>query len=132
MKQGSGDTIIIPIFSNINIMHAVLLSAIIIVSPLPCSLPFYTTIAFKSYIPLTFSERMFFFFYLVQSSISATDCGHHDAQNVLTSFLKFIIAWQRLPHVSFISLCCTMALCSSFSWSYHLHLSLMNFKQLCD
>ena len=32
---------------------------IIIVSPLPSSLPFYTTIAFKSYIPLTFSERMF-------------------------------------------------------------------------
>ena len=29
-------------------------------SLLPCSLPFYTTIAVKSYIPLTFSERMFF------------------------------------------------------------------------
>ena len=29
-------------------------------SLLPCSLPFYTTIAFKSYIPPTFSERMFF------------------------------------------------------------------------
>ena len=26
-EQGSGDTMIIPIFSNINIMHAVLLSA---------------------------------------------------------------------------------------------------------
>ena len=33
----------------------------IIVSPFPCSLPFYTTIAFKSYIPLTFSERRMFF-----------------------------------------------------------------------
>ena len=32
-----------------------------IVSPIPCSLPFYTTIAFKSYIPLTFSERMFLY-----------------------------------------------------------------------
>ena len=31
-------------------------------SLIPCSLPFYTTIAFKSYIPLTFAEtqRMFF------------------------------------------------------------------------
>ena len=32
----------------------------IVPSLIPCSLPFYTTIAFKSYIPLTFSERMFF------------------------------------------------------------------------
>ena len=29
-------------------------------SLIPCSLSFYTTIAFKSYIPPTFSERMFF------------------------------------------------------------------------
>ena len=54
---------IIPIFSNIIVMafYTVLNIGIIIVSPLnPCSLSFYTTIAFKSYIPLTFSERMFF------------------------------------------------------------------------
>ena len=31
----------------------------------------------------------------IQSSISATDCGYHAAQSVLTRFLKFIISWQR-------------------------------------
>ena len=66
-EQGSEDTIIIPIFSNINIMalHAVLLSAkyrnnYCISTPLFPSFLHHRTIAFKSYIPLTFSERMFF------------------------------------------------------------------------
>ena len=35
---------------------------IVIVSPIPCLLPFYTSTAFKSNIPLTFSERMFVLF----------------------------------------------------------------------
>ena len=37
----------------------------IVPSLIPCSLSFYTTIAFKSYIPLTFSERIRMFLYLV-------------------------------------------------------------------
>ena len=32
-----------------------------IVPPIPCSFPFYTTIAFKSYMPLTLSERKFLY-----------------------------------------------------------------------
>ena len=52
---------IIPIFSNIFVMtfYTVLNIGIIIVSPLN-PLSFCTTVAFKSYIPLTFSEGMFF------------------------------------------------------------------------
>ena len=34
---------------------------IIIVSPIPCFVPLYTTIAFNFYIPLTFSTRMFLY-----------------------------------------------------------------------
>ena len=55
---------IIPIFSNIIVMtfYTVLNIGIIIVSPLnPLFSFFFTTIAFKSYIPLTFSERMFLY-----------------------------------------------------------------------
>ena len=62
-KGFSGDTMIIPIFSNIIVMtfYTVLNIGIIIVSPLNPLFPFFLhTIAFKSYIPLTFSERMLF------------------------------------------------------------------------
>ena len=60
VKRRIGGTIIIPIFCNINVMpfYKVLNVRIIIVTPISCSLLFYTTIAFKSYISLTFSERM--------------------------------------------------------------------------
>ena len=55
---------IIPMFSTsyngITFILLNILVGIIIVSPIPCFLPFYTTIAFKSYIPLSFSERMFY------------------------------------------------------------------------
>ena len=45
----------------------------IVPSLIPCSLPFYTIIAFKSYIPPTFSERKFLylvsFIFFVTTSI---------------------------------------------------------------
>ena len=44
---------------------------------IPCSLPFYTTIAhaFKSYIPPTFSERMFFISCVIESYGSNSHIG---------------------------------------------------------
>ena len=64
-EQGGGDTInksflYLALSRTACIIFMLLNIGMIIVSPLHCSLPFYTTIAFKSYIPLTFSERMFF------------------------------------------------------------------------
>ena len=66
---------IIPIFSNIFVMtfYTVLNIGLIIVSPLNHLFPFffYTTVVFKSYIPLTFSERIFL--YLVHSFFLISD-----------------------------------------------------------
>ena len=64
-EQGIGATIIIPIFITLyNCITFMLLNiGIIIVTPIPFPLPFYTTIciAFKSYIPLPFSARKFLY-----------------------------------------------------------------------
>ena len=62
-ERGIGDTIIIPIYSNIIVMpfYKVLNIGIVVGSPIPCSLPFY--------IHQTFSERMLIFLTTVKSII---------------------------------------------------------------
>ena len=67
VEQGIGHTVFVHISSGIHVngmpFYKVLNIGIPVVSPIgPCSFPFYTTIAFKSYIPLIFSERMFAYF----------------------------------------------------------------------
>ena len=48
------------ILSNINVMQFYkVLNTVFIVSPIPCSLTFYIIVPFKSYLPLTFLERVF-------------------------------------------------------------------------
>ena len=67
-----GDAInsISPMFINVIPFYksAKYRTIVCILSPIPCSLSFYTTIAFKTYIPLTFSQRMFFISCIILNS----------------------------------------------------------------